>query len=438
MRARDAVIGDVVFDEWQEYCIRQSTFQRLHYIKQLGNVYHVYPSAKHSRFEHSLGVCYQIKKLVSAPDFFSQGTKPDKHEIKLLELAGLLHDIAHFPFKHTLDRDAAILERAEPVYEYGYRINQLDLKKILTNADIDFLLSVFIADKASDLEKPFTRQMIEDTISADLLDYSQRDVYYTIGSSWKWDERIYDHIAVADYYGKANLVAKIVDHSGNVTQSAVTELVNLLNIRYMLNERVYFNHTKIAADALLVKSVRNFIKYQDIYGSSFFNSIRDTSDEELIGCLVCPNSPKQSSFYAKLLKNRLLPKKVCSLEWDTLGRDQNSDIADSCRGNDCFDKWEKVEETIAKKAGVDPKSIIVYCHDIGMQSKKPNFLVLGSSNGNPEPVAKHRAMEDEIERIAKKHDNLWRCHVYSIDRSGTKFDKISKVAVEILSNVKAI
>ncbi len=111
MRIRDAISGDIVLDDLQEYCVRQPTFQRLHRIKQLGNTFHVYPTATHTRFEHSLGVCHQIKRLLSQLDFFPKDYKLQPPESnKLIELAGLLHDIIHTPFKHTLDRDSGVLQ----------------------------------------------------------------------------------------------------------------------------------------------------------------------------------------------------------------------------------------------------------------------------------------------------------------------------------------
>ena len=78
MRIRDAVIGDIILNDWEEAFVRTPSFQRLHRIKQLGNAFHVYPSAMHTRFEHSLGVCYQIKKLFAQPRFFGSVACPDE------------------------------------------------------------------------------------------------------------------------------------------------------------------------------------------------------------------------------------------------------------------------------------------------------------------------------------------------------------------------
>ena len=63
---RDAVHGDLDFTADELAVIDTGTFQRLRQIKQLGATCLVYPSATHTRFEHSLGTCGVAKKMVSA------------------------------------------------------------------------------------------------------------------------------------------------------------------------------------------------------------------------------------------------------------------------------------------------------------------------------------------------------------------------------------
>ena len=55
-RIYDPVHGFIRFDEHEKRLINSFPFQRLHYIRQLGLAYFVYPGATHTRFEHSLGV----------------------------------------------------------------------------------------------------------------------------------------------------------------------------------------------------------------------------------------------------------------------------------------------------------------------------------------------------------------------------------------------
>ena len=54
---RDVVHGYITIDNLTEKLINTYNFQRLKDIRQL-TAQHVYPSATHNRFEHSLGVMY--------------------------------------------------------------------------------------------------------------------------------------------------------------------------------------------------------------------------------------------------------------------------------------------------------------------------------------------------------------------------------------------
>ena len=75
-------------------------FQRLRYIKQLGNSYLVFPGATHCRFQHSLGVGHLAAKFAKA----LKDRKPDmidKKDIDCVMIAGLCHDLGTFHFTHV-------------------------------------------------------------------------------------------------------------------------------------------------------------------------------------------------------------------------------------------------------------------------------------------------------------------------------------------------
>ena len=86
-------------------------------------------------------------------------------------------------------------------------------------------------------------------ISADLLDYLRRDTYFC-GLSQNYDSRIFESFVIDN----GRLVMNLEKH-GILRRDALSELVNLLRIRYTLSERVYFHHTKIASGAMISKAV---------------------------------------------------------------------------------------------------------------------------------------------------------------------------------------
>ena len=63
---RDAVHGDIEMGSLEVELMDTPEFQRLRGIKQLGTAYLVFPSAVHSRFEHSLGTSWMARRILQA------------------------------------------------------------------------------------------------------------------------------------------------------------------------------------------------------------------------------------------------------------------------------------------------------------------------------------------------------------------------------------
>src|SRR5229473_6146384 len=105
---------------WREVALIDTPImQRLRRIHQTGLAYQVYPSARHSRFEHSLGVTIvatkvfdavvrrhagrlrQIVKTVEDSGDFEEALFRWRQELRL---AALLHDTGHSLLSHTSER----------------------------------------------------------------------------------------------------------------------------------------------------------------------------------------------------------------------------------------------------------------------------------------------------------------------------------------------
>jgi HD superfamily phosphohydrolase len=116
---------------WRELVLMDSpVMQRLRRIHQTGLAFYVYPSARHSRFEHSLGVLTVASKVFdsleqnAASELGSiisavfAGSDPRRVLSRLrqeLRLAALLHDTGHSLFSHASERvysNLALLQRA--------------------------------------------------------------------------------------------------------------------------------------------------------------------------------------------------------------------------------------------------------------------------------------------------------------------------------------
>ncbi|MCB9366136.1 MAG: HD domain-containing protein [Calditrichaeota bacterium] len=116
---RDPIHSFVYYDNRERGIIDSWPFQRLRDIHQLGLAHFVYPSARHTRFEHSLGVMHLAERIFlsitdgsnlrsEVKDQFSDELK-DSHSRgywrDAVRLAALCHDIGHLPFSHTAEKE---------------------------------------------------------------------------------------------------------------------------------------------------------------------------------------------------------------------------------------------------------------------------------------------------------------------------------------------
>ena len=90
----DNVHGFIPYTATEEKIIGTLLFKRLQSIKQLSVVNWVFPGSEHTRFIHSLGVMHIADKMA-----ISLKLSSDKR--KIVRLAGLLHDIGHYPLSHV-------------------------------------------------------------------------------------------------------------------------------------------------------------------------------------------------------------------------------------------------------------------------------------------------------------------------------------------------
>src|SRR5208282_5894074 len=105
--------GDIEFHPEEMRLLHTAGFERLHGCRQLGLSHLIYPGAKHSRFEHVLGVMHVADKIATRMEeqnWFFVGP-PGKELRKILRFSALLHDMGHVPFGHTLEDEMPIIAK---------------------------------------------------------------------------------------------------------------------------------------------------------------------------------------------------------------------------------------------------------------------------------------------------------------------------------------
>ena len=108
--------------------------------------------------------------------------------------------------------------------------------------------------------------VIGNTICADLLDYARRDIHFS-GLVSAFDDRIYRYFELQKVADQTRVVIKIF--SNKIRLDVLSEILNVLKIRYLLSERVLFHPTKCAAGAMLGRaaSLLDKTSYEEMYAS---------------------------------------------------------------------------------------------------------------------------------------------------------------------------
>src|SRR5438552_12535134 len=168
---RDAVHGDIEMSPLEVELMDTREFQRLRGIKQLGTAYLVFPSAVHTRFEHSLGTSWMAHRILESIGRTST-IPPD--EATLIRVSALLHDITHIPFGHTLEDERRVLPRHDKDEErVDYFLKLSAIGDILKREGLQDAVIRTINGNQS-----YASDIVGGAISADLVDYLRRDTYF--------------------------------------------------------------------------------------------------------------------------------------------------------------------------------------------------------------------------------------------------------------------
>ena len=249
-KLRDPVHKDIHLGPRELRVIDTPELQRLRGIRQLGAAFYVYPGAQHSRFEHAVGTCWMAKRILSCIEQRGAAGLPDEEE-RAVCLAALVHDVTHIPFGHTFEDERKLLPRHDrSEARYAHFLEGGALGETLREDEAGRLaLEIMRPGAEMPAGRRYLRQIVSGTICADLLDYLKRDNYYC-GLSQEYDERVFHCFGLAG----GQFVLRL-HHRGVFRRDALSEVTNLLRIRYVLSERVYYHHAKIACGVMISKLI---------------------------------------------------------------------------------------------------------------------------------------------------------------------------------------
>jgi uncharacterized protein len=446
---RDSVHGDIELSAKEMRIVHTPGFQRLNGCKQLGLSYLVYPAAKHTRFEHVLGVMELATRIARRLDkHFPVETPEGRERMKVLRFAALLHDIGHVPFGHTLeDEMPSIPEHDAPSDGAGKSRMDALVSEVLAGSGnsqyTDLVLQVLLAISKSKrdrdlyalVEKETIRpdllvlaDIIGNTICADLFDYIKRDHMMT-GIRATYDDRIFRYFAVGqhEFEGKryTRLLIRLVKN-GRIRGDCLADLLDILKLRYNLSDKVLFHPKKCAADAMLIKAVaelnlgaKDLLKYSD-------DGLLDTfwQQNALFKML------RSGVLFKPIFVSRLEHVQCYSEEHERHG------FIEQLRTNP--ELRTRIEKRIEKELGLpaDKTSVLIFCPAPNMTLKPVRVLVqwktgtirrLSDINERDDAVtAKQVSILQEI------YPDLWKLYLFVLPELRSRGERIREKFREVL------
>ena len=94
----DNIHGYINLDPIASSIVDTPVFQRLRNIHQTGILYLVFPTANHSRFEHSVGTYHLAIQMIEKISKKQPELKITPEIIQLVGIAGVCHDLGHLLF----------------------------------------------------------------------------------------------------------------------------------------------------------------------------------------------------------------------------------------------------------------------------------------------------------------------------------------------------
>jgi HD superfamily phosphohydrolase len=452
---RDPVHGDIYLTRLEVKIIDTPIFQRLRGIRQLGTTYLVYPGARHSRFEHSIGCLYMTQKII---DCVNNNPYPDiiisDYDKLLLRLTALIHDLSHIPFGHTLEDEGQLFKGDDQWTDVARRDYFLSNKRGIPRIIIGdpTLKKISLIDKRyeptkilneirniikgteRDKEKGNTQKeddrktekpnefenlylcdIIGNTLCADLLDYVRRDLYYT-GLKGDYDDRLLTYLYVTRVPksdNKPRLVLRLKKpRTGAKRRDILSELLTLLRLRYSLAEKVYFHHAKCSSSAMVISAVTDMqvqgkLKKSDLYpmsDDSLLERMADSGTGTIISRYLIGHL-KRHSFYKPCYGFKLKPLPPGDVDYV-----RRRDAVNEMHVPKLRWRWERSLEAVN---GLKAGSVVVYCPKTGGGAKPIETIIdFGETEKELDTLSeigkkKKKEIGDEITAsITERHEEI--------------------------------
>jgi HD superfamily phosphohydrolase len=251
----DPVHGFIKLNEIESSLVDSSVFQRLHYIRQLGVSYLVYPGATHTRFEHSLGVMQVASQIFDQISLkYSQAPifEDFAYWRQVIRIAALTHDLGHLPFSHVAEKrllglcgheawtlkvlESDLLSEVWDMLAIAYpgRPARSDVIKVsIGEGKLKELQHPLSVESFTDWEQVMTQVITGDFFGADRIEYLLRDSRCTGLSYGLFDyHQLIEMLRILPGKGSSKLVL-------GIEENGIESCEALVLARHFMHKRVY-------------------------------------------------------------------------------------------------------------------------------------------------------------------------------------------------------
>jgi len=278
-------------------------FLRLDGIQQLGFVSRVWPGAKHTRFEHSLGVMHLMR--LSMERLAVQDSGIDDESARTAIAAALLHDIGHYPFSHAIEelgapvpsheevgRGIILADEIAEILRAAWRVNPERVARLIHPGGVDL-----------PMQDRLVRGLLSGALDVDKLDYLPRDAHACHVPYGGVDSaRLLDALRVIERGAGEG------EHVIGIDAKGVSPLHSLITARQEMFDNVYWHHTNRACMAMLLRAVQ-----EAVLAGMRPEQLTAHTDASLVAELARPEMPETTRRLTDALVNRRIHKRAIEI-----------------------------------------------------------------------------------------------------------------------------
>ena len=379
---KDSVHDHIAVEGVAAELLETPALQRLRRLRQLGTVGLVYPSANHTRFEHSLGVYHLARSALDQLGI--EGPRAER-----IRAAAILHDIGHTPFSHNIE--GIVARRTGRMHdEVGDLISEGEIARVLALYDIDPSTVTDLIAGDGELGG-----LVSGELDVDRMDYLVRDAHHTGVPYGTIDT------------GRLVRELRFVDGELVLAEGNVQTAESLLVARSLMNPVVYNHHVARISKAMLRRGTEKLLETDELIAEK----LRRMDDP---GLLVALRSNPVTADLARRLDTRALYKRAV---WAEL-RDVPEEIVDAEHG-----EIREYEREIAARAELDSDCVVLDVPPRPRMAESTSRVVV---NGEVRSLESQSTL---VTALRRANQEQWRFGVYAPEAAT---DRVGRATEDVL------